>query len=331
VLSRAQFAALLLQIPAVAAAAQLGAARPAGAQTALEPLASWNAGPAKDAILQFVRSATDPSSKDFVPEDDRIATFDQDGTLWVEHPLYTQVVFALDRMRALKPAQKINVKDLSMKNLEAVVAETHTGMTFEAFAAIAAAWIAQAKNPRWQRPYTDLVYQPMLEVMRYLRDHKFINYIVTGGGQAFVRSYSLNTYGIEPECVIGSAGKTKYVYDKSGRADLIKEPSLLLNNNMSGKAEDIYLFLGKRPHAAFGNSSGDRQMLEFTQGNGAARLMMLVLHDDATREYAYGPARGLPDTKIGTFPQTLYDEATTQGWNVISMKNDWKRLFPFSA
>jgi hypothetical protein len=331
VLSRARFASLLLQIPAVAAAAQLGAARPAGAQTAAESLASWNPGPAKDAILQFVRAATDPSSKDFVPEDDRIATFDQDGTLWVEHPLYTQVVFALDRMRTLKPAQQINVKDLSLKNLEAIVAETHSGMTVEAFTALAAAWIAQARNPRWRRPYTDLVYQPMLEVMRLFSDHKFKNYIVTGGGQAFVRSYSLNTYGIEPERVIGSAGKTKYVYDKGGRADLVKEPALLLNNNLSGKAEDIYLFLGKRPHAAFGNSSGDQQMLEFTQGNTAARLMMLVLHDDAAREYAYGPARGLPDTKIGTFPQTLYDEATTQGWNVISMKQDWKRLFTFEA
>src|ERR1700678_3706619 len=330
-LSRAKFTALLLQIPAVAAATQFGAARPAGAQTPSEPLASWNPGPARDAILRFVRAATDPSSEGFVPEDDRIATFDQDGTLWVEHPLYTQVLFALDRMRALKPAQQINVKDLSMKNLESVVAETHSGMTVEAFTAIAATWIAQARNLRWQRPYTDLIYQPMLEVMRYLSDHKFKNYIVTGGGQAFVRSYSPNTYGIEPERVIGSAGKTKYVYDKGGRADLVKEPALLLNNNLSGKAEDIYLFLGKRPHAAFGNSSGDRQMLEFTQGNAAARLMMLVLHDDATREYAYGPARGLPDTKIGTFPQALYDEATTQGWNVISMKNDWKRLFSFEA
>jgi hypothetical protein len=330
-LSRAQFATLLLQIPAVAAAAQLGTAIPAGAQTASDPLASWNPGPAKDAILQFVRAATDSSNKDFVPEEDRIATFDQDGTLWVEHPLYTQVVFALDRLRALKPAQQIDLKNLTMKSLETIVAETHTGMTIEAFAGIAAAWIAQAKNPRWQRPYTDLVYQPMLELMRYLKDHKFKNYIVTGGGQAFVRSYSLNAYGIEPERVIGSAGETKYVYDKDGRADLVKEPALLLNNNLSGKAEDIYLFLGKRPHAAFGNSTGDQQMLEFTQGNTAARLMMLVLHDDATREYAYGPARGLPDTKIGTFSQTLYDEATTRGWNVIAMKKDWKRVFSFDA
>jgi len=332
----------MLGLPAAAAVAA-SATPPAGAQTTGDPLPSWNEGQAKRAILSFVRVATDPASPQFVRNEDRIATFDQDGTLWVEHPVYAQVVFALDRVVALAPEhpQWKNVEPfktvlsgnqgriaaLSLKDLETILAATHTGMTEEDFQAIAAAWIAKARNARWDRPYTGLVYQPMLEAMQYLRLAGFKTYIVTGGGQAFVRAYAAQTYGVAPEQVIGSAIKTKYAYDKNGRAVLIREPSLLLNNNLSGKAEDIYLFLGRRPHAAFGNSSGDRQMLEYTQGNGGARLMMLVLHDDAEREYAYGPARGLPDTKIGTFPQSLYDEALSRSWNVISMKNDWKTLF----
>jgi hypothetical protein len=186
-------------------------------------------------------------------------------------------------------------------------------------------------DPRFHRNYTDLVYQPMLEVMRYLRDNGYRTYIVTGGGQDFVRTYAKQVYGIPPEQIIGSAMDTQYTYDKTGQGILIKEPKLLLNNDFAGKPEDIYLFLGKRPTVAFGNSTGDRQMLEYTQAGSGARLMMLVLHDDAAREYAYGPAEGLPDTKIGTFPQSLYDEAKANGWTVISMKNDWKRVFPFSA
>jgi hypothetical protein len=163
--------------------------------------------------------------------------------------------------------------------------------------------------------------------MQYLRANGFTTYIVTGGGQDFVRAYAQRVYGVQPSQIIGSASKTEYTYDKSGRGVLVREPSLLLNNNMSGKAEDIYLFLGRRPHAAFGNSTGDQQMLEFTQGNTGARLMMLVLHDDAQREYAYGPAQGLPDTKVGTFTQALYDEATAKNWSVISMKRDWRSIF----
>jgi haloacid dehalogenase-like hydrolase len=315
------------------------------AQAAADPLPSWNAGAAKTAILNFVRAATDASGANFVRPEDRIAAFDQDGTLWVEHPVYSQVDFALNRVVELAPqhpewkttepfksvlaGDKAAMAKFSMKDLEAIAGATQVGMTTDAFTTISAAWLAKATDSRWHRPYTDLVYQPMLEVMRYLRANGFRTYIVTGGGQAFVRIYSQRVYGVAPDQVIGSALKTKYAYGEHDRAVLIREPALLLNNNMSGKAEDIYLFLGARPHAAFGNSTGDQQMLEFTQGNTAARLMMLVLHDDATREYAYGPAQGLPDSKIGTFTQALYDEATTKGWNVISMKHDWNRIFSF--
>ncbi|MFY9718310.1 MAG: HAD family hydrolase [Candidatus Cybelea sp.] len=344
-INRAQFTSLVLGLPAALVVGQGGA--PADARTGSDPLPSWNEGPAKRNVLSFVHAATDASGPDFVAEESRIATFDQDGTLWVEHPIYTQVAFALDRVVALAPqhpewkekppfkpvldGDKVAMSKFTSKDLETIVVATHTGMTTEAFQAIAAAWIGKAIDPRWKRPYTELVYQPMLEVMRYLRSHGFKTYIVTGGGQDFVRTYAQRVYGVEPEQVVGSAIKTEYTYSKDGRGILVRESGLLLNNNMSGKAEDIYLFIGRRPHAAFGNSSGDRQMLEFTQGNAGARLMMLVLHDDAQREYAYGPARGLPDTKVGTFPQTLYGEASSKGWNVISMKHDWRRIFAFEA
>ena len=192
-------------------------------------------------------------------------------------------------------------------------------------------WLTTAKDPRWKRPFTELIYQPMQEVLKYLRDNGYKTYIVTGGGQDFVRVYSEATYGIPPEQVVGSALSTKYDYDKSGKPFLIKEPKLLLNDNNAGKPEGIHLMIGRRPHAAFGNSTGDRQMLEYTKAGDGARLSMLVLHDDATREYAYGPAQGLPDTKVGTFTQALYDEAKKQGWTVISMKNDWKQIFAFES
>jgi hypothetical protein len=189
--------------------------------------------------------------------------------------------------------------------------------------------LATAEHPRWKRPYTDLVYQPMLEVLRYMRDNGYKAYIVTGGGQDFVRVYSEEVYGIPPEQVVGTAGATKFGYDKDGKPFLTKEPKLLLNDNNAGKPEGIHLMIGQRPHAALGNSTGDRQMLEYTGAGDGARLMMLVLHDDAQREYAYGPAQELPDTKIGTFTQALYNEAKKDGWTIISMKNDWKRIFAF--
>jgi hypothetical protein len=219
---------------------------------------------------------------------------------------------------------------LTMKDLEKILVATLTGMSVETFNAKVKTWIAEARDPRWNRPYTELTYLPMQEVLTYLRASGYKTYIVTGGGQDFVRVYAEQVYGIPPEQVVGSAGATKYGYDKSGQPFLTKEPKLLLNDDNAGKAEGIHLMIGRRPSAAFGNSTGDRQMLEYTGAGDGARLMMLVLHDDAEREYAYGPARGLPSTKIGTFTQALYDEAVRKGWTVISMKNDWKRVFTFA-
>ncbi len=313
-------------------------------QAQIDPLPSWNDGNAKKAIVEFVRATTDETSSAFVRPEARIATFDQDGTLWVEQPIYTQVRFCLERVPAVV-AKKPELKDvepfktvmsgdhaaiakLSTADLEKILAATLTGMTVDAFKAKVKAWMARATHPRWKRPYTDLVYQPMLEVMQYLRDNGYKTYIVTGGGQDFVRVYSEEVYGVPPEQVVGTAGGTKYVYGRDGRPMLIKEPRLLLNDDKAGKVEGINFMIGRRPYAAFGNSSGDREMLEYTQGGEGTSLMMLVLHDDGQREYAYGPARGLPASKIGTFSEELYDEATKQGWVVISMKNDWRRMFP---
>src|SRR6266700_2679614 len=275
----------------------------AAAQTPGGLLPSWNEGPAKQAIFDFVRATIDRPSPNYVFPEDRIAVFDQDGTLWVEHPMYTQVVYCLER------APAVVAKKPALKNVEQFNAE-------------AKKWIETARHPRWNRPYTELAYQPMLEVLRYLRDNAYKTYIVTGGGQDFVRVYAQQVYGIPPEQVVGTAGGTKYGYAKDGNPFLTKEPKLLLNDNNAGKPEGIHLMIGRRPYAAFGNSTGDRQMLEYTGAGDGARLMMLVLHVDAKREYAYGPAQGLPGAKVGIFTQTLYDEAKKKGWTVISMKND---------
>jgi hypothetical protein len=218
---------------------------------------------------------------------------------------------------------------LSLPDLEKIVVATLTGMTTEQFDAEVTKWLATAKDPRWKRPYTQLTYQPMLEVMSYLRANGYKTFIVTGFGQDFVRVYSQQVYGIPAEQVIGSALNTRYAYDKDGKPVLIKEPKLMLNDNDAGKPEGIHLEIGRRPYAAFGNSTGDRQMLEYTKAGDGARLSMIVLHDDGVREYAYGPAQGLPETKVGTFTQALYDEAKKGGWTVISMKNDWKSIFAF--
>jgi phosphoglycolate phosphatase-like HAD superfamily hydrolase len=309
------------------------------------PLASWNDGTAKQAIIDFVRATTDQGSPKFVPPEDRVATFDQDGTLWVEHPIYSQIVYCLDRVPAVveqKPElKKIEpfktvlsgnreaIAKLSLHDLEAILVATLTGMSVDAFEAEANKWLTTAKHPRWNRLYTELVYQPMLDVQQYLRDNGYKTYIVTGGGQDFVRVYAQRVYGIPPEQVVGTMGGTKFAYDKNGKPFLTKEPKLLLNDDKAGKPEGIHLMIGRRPHAAFGNSDGDREMLEYTGAGDGARLMMLVLHDDAQREYAYGPARGLPDSKVGTFSAALNAEAKKNGWTVISMKSDWKRIFPF--
>jgi len=335
---------LLSRVLAVALCTLLLVCTGAHAQT--DPLLpSWNDGPAKQAIVEFVQATTTQGSAKFVPPEARIATFDQDGTLWVEHPMYSQVMYCLERVSAVVKAKPELAKvepfktvlsgnreamaKLSMKDLEKILAATLTGMSVDDFNAEVKKWLAEAKDPRWKRPYTDLTYQPMQEVLTYLRANGYKTYIVTGGGQDFVRVYSEQVYGIPPEQVVGTAGGTKYGYDKSGKPFLTKEPKLLLNDDKAGKPEGIHLMIGHRPYAAFGNSTGDKQMLEYTKAGEGARLAMLVLHDDATREYAYGPAQGLPNTKVGTFTQALYDEAKKQGWVVISMKNDWKRIFAF--
>jgi hypothetical protein len=318
---------------------------PAGAQDPAGQLVSWNDGPAKQAIIDFVRSTTDRASSQFVSPEERIATFDQDGTLWVEHPMYSQMMYCLDRVPVLaaeKPALKDEepfktvlsgdreaIAKLGTPDLEKIIVATLSGMTVDEFDAEVKKWLASAKHPRWNRLYTELTYQPMREVMSYLRANGYKTFIVTGFGQDFVRVYSQRIYGIPSEQVVGSALATKYGYGKDGRPILIKEPKLMLNDNEAGKPEGIHLMIGRRPYAAFGNSTGDQQMLEYTGAGDGARLMMLVLHDDAQREYAYGPAQGLPDTKVGTFTQALYDEAKQKGWAVISVKNDWKRIFAF--
>jgi haloacid dehalogenase-like hydrolase len=308
----------------------------AHAQT--DPLPSWNDGPAKQAIVDFVRVTTDKAGPKFVPPEARIATFDNDGTLWVEQPIYTQVTFAIDRVVALAPRHpewkeqepfksilsrnRAAMAKFTLQDIEKIIAVTHSGMTVEAFAGIAKEWVAGAKHPRFKRPYTELVYQPMLEVMQYLRENGYRTYIVTGGGQEFV--FAEPVYGVPPEQVIGSAGQTKYGYGKDGNSTLVKLPKVLLIDDKAGKPEAINFIIGRRPYAAFGNSTGDQQMLEWTQAGDGARLMVLVHHDDATREYAYGPT-----SKIGSFPDSLMAEAKKRGWVVISMKNDWKRIFAF--
>lgn len=316
-----------------------------GPASAEDPLPSWSDGAAKQAILEFVQATTTKGNPAFVPPEERIATFDQDGTLWVEHPVYTQVLYCLDRvpevvrakpnLASVEPFKTVLSGDraaiarIPMSGLMKILEATLTGMHVEQFRAEVKAWLATARDARWKRPYTELTYLPMQELLRYLRASGYKTFIVTGGGQDFVRVYAEAVYGIPPEQVVGSATGTRYGHGKDGRPFLTKEPKLLLNDNDAGKPEAIHLMIGRRPRAAFGNSTGDRQMLEYTKAGDGARLAVLVLHDDAKREYAYGPAAGLPDTKVGKLPQDLLDQAREQGWVVVPMKEAWRRIFAF--
>jgi len=311
---------------------------------AADPLPSWNDTDTKQAIVTFIEKVTAEGSPDFVPPDERIATFDNDGTLWPSHPMYTQLVFALDRIKALAPqhpewktkqpfkaALEGDQKALAAageKGLLELVMASHAGMSTTEFEAIVTDWFKTAQHPRFKQPYTELAYQPMLELLEYLRANGFKTYIVSGGGIEFMRPMTEAVYGIPPEQVIGSSIKTLYEL-KDGKPVLMRLPEVNFIDDKTGKPVGINEFIGRRPVAAFGNSDGDRQMLEWTGAGGGARLMMLVIHDDAKREYAYGPANGLPGTKFGTFSQSLMDEANKKGWVVISMKDDWKQVFSF--
>ncbi len=306
---------------------------------AQDPLPSWNDGPAKQAITDFVAKVTKEGSPDFVPVPERIATFDNDGTLWCEQPMYFQLLFALDRVKALAPQHpewkdkepfasllKGDVK-AALAGGEHAIAEiimaTHAGMTTEEFEKIVTDWIATAKHPKYKRPFTECVYQPMVELLAYLRANGFKTFIVSGGGIEFMRPWTEKVYGIPPEQVVGSSIKTKYEM-RDGKPVLMRLPEINFIDDKTGKPVGINSHIGRRPIAAFGNSDGDQQMLEYTQGGDGARLMMLVHHDDAEREYAYGA-----DSKIGTFCDALMAEAKKNNWTVISMKDDWKKIFSF--
>ncbi|MFO1394114.1 MAG: HAD family hydrolase [Steroidobacteraceae bacterium] len=306
-------------------------------------LASWNDGPARKAIVEFVRATTDKSSPNYLPPDQRVATFDNDGTLWAEQPMYVQALFAFDRVAALAPQHpewktqepfaSILKGDLKAalaggdKALLEIVMATHAGMTTDEFQAIVSNWIATAKNPATGRPVLEMVYQPMVELLAYLRAHGYKTFIVSGGGIEFMRPWAQAVYGVPPEQVIGSSVRTKFEL-RGGQSVLVRLPQIDFIDDKDGKPVGINQHIGRRPVAAFGNSDGDRQMLEYTtMGAQGVRLAMLVLHDDPSREFAYGPASGLPDTHVGTFSQALYDEAKQRGWVVISMKDDWKTIF----
>ncbi len=320
----------------------LGIAFGTSAFAAPDPLPSWNEGSSKTAILEFVQTTTDPESDGYVTPAERIVTFDNDGTLWPSHPMYTQLVFALDRVKALAPqhpewkttqpfkaALEGDQEALAAsgeKGLLELVMASHAGMSTAEFEAIVKDWFKTARHPRFNRLYTELAYQPMLELLEYLRTNGFKTYIVSGGGIEFMRPMTEAVYGIPPEQVIGSSIKTQFE-KKDGKPVLMRLPEINFIDDKDGKPVGINQFIGRRPIAAVGNSDGDRQMLEWTGAGEGSRLMMLVLHDDAEREYAYGPANGLADTHFGRFTQSLMDEAKKSGWVVISMKDDWKQIF----
>lgn len=305
---------------------------------ALGPLPSWNEGQTKQGILDFVRNVATASSQNFVPPEERIAVFDNDGTLWAEQPMYFQLAFALDRVKALAP-QHPEWKDREpfasllhgdLKGALAggehaileIVMATHAGMTTEEFEKIVKDWLPTAKHPRFKRPYTDLVYQPMLELLAYLRANGFKTFIVSGGGIEFMRPWAEQVYGIPPEQVIGSSIKTQFEL-RDGKAVLVRLPEINFFDDKAEKPVGIHQHIGRRPIAAFGNSDGDLQMLQWTTGGAGSRLGVIVHHTDADREWAYDRA-----SSIGRLDKAL-DEAKAHGWTVVSMKENWKRVFVF--
>jgi phosphoglycolate phosphatase-like HAD superfamily hydrolase len=306
----------------------------ASAQT----LPSWNEGPAKAAIVRFVQAVTDRKSKDYVAPGDRIAVFDNDGTLWAEQPLYFQFLFAFDRIKALAPKHpewkdkepyasvlKGDVKAAlagGERALLEIVHASHAGITTEEFEGVVAGWLRGARHPKFKRPYTDLAYQPMLELLRYLRANGFRTYIVSGGGVEFMRVFAEQVYGIPPEQVIGSSGKQKFEL-RDGKPALVKLPELDFIDDKEGKPIAIQKVIGRRPRAAFGNSDGDLAMLQWTCAGTGARFCLYVHHNDGEREWAYDRA-----SHIGRLDKGL-DEAGAKGWTVADMKRDWKVIFSF--
>jgi hypothetical protein len=318
------------------AAALCGAvAGPTFAQS--DPLPSWNDGPVKRSILDFVAGVTEEGSPAFVPLPERIATFDNDGTLWAEQPVYFQFAFAADRVKALAPQHpewkkrqpfkallEGDVKSMAAigeRGLLEVMNATHSGMTVEEFHNGVLDWLATARHPRFNRPYTDLVYQPMLELLAHLRASGFKTFIVSGGGIEFMRPWTERVYGVPPEQVVGSSGITRFQV-RNGMPELEKLPRVEFVDDGPGKPVGINRFIGRRPVLAFGNSDGDQQMLEWTAAGRGARFMGLVHHTDAEREWAYDR-----NSYIGRL-NTALDEAKARGWTVVDMKRDWLTVFP---
>jgi len=307
----------------------------AHAQT--DPLPSWNDTGPKKAIVAFVWKVTAQGTPDFVPIDQRIATFDNDGTLWTEQPMYVQLAFVFDRVKVLAPQHPAwkttqpfkGVLDGDMKAVAAtgekglmeLMAATHVGMTVEQFQQIVSDWLARAQQPRFKRPYTQCIYQPMVELLAYLRANGFKTYIVSGGGVEFMRPWTQKAYGIPPEQVVGSSIKTKFEVVE-GKPALMRLPEINFIDDKDGKPVGINQFIGRRPIAAFGNSDGDEQMLEWTAAGEGPRFMLLVHHTDAVREYAYDR-----QSHFGRLDKAL-DEANAKGWTVVDMKTDWKSIFP---
>jgi phosphoserine phosphatase len=306
-------------------------------QAQSDPLPSWSEGATKKSIADFVARVTTPGGADFVPPAERIAAFDNDGTLWAEHPAYFQLLFAIDRVKALagqhpqwmteQPYKAVLDGDMRAlaaageKGVAEIVMATHAGMTTEEFGRIVSDWIATARHPRFNRPYTELVYKPMLELLAYLRGSGLKTYIVSGGGIEFMRVFAERVYGIPPEQVVGSTIVTRFEM-KDGRPVLLREPRLDFIDDKAGKPVAINKFIGRRPVLAFGNSDGDHQMLQWTAAAPGARLMGLVHHTDAEREYAYDR-----NSSFGRLDKAL-DEATARGWTVVDMKRDWRQVFP---
>ncbi len=302
-----------------------------------EPLASWNDGAAKTAILKFVAAVTEKGGRDYVEPAERIATFDNDGTLWVEYPMYTQVLFAFDRVKKLAPQHpewktKQPFKALlegdmktvgasGMKGLMEIIMATHSGMTAAEFEKTVTNWLATTKQPKFKRLYTELIYQPQLELLAYLRAHGFKTFIVSGGGMAFMRPITEKTYGIPPEQVVGSSVVAQFQV-KDGKPVLVRMPKIDFINDKAGKPVGIYEHIGRRPILAFGNSDSDIQMIEYTKAGKGRRLGLFVHHTDADREYAYDRK-----SHIGKLDKAL-DQADANGWIIVDMEKDWKTVFP---